>query len=166
MKEIRLDRELVVRVDDRAALLAAKRDRQSFSDRFARGTVVSFARTRPIDESDIHRRGPAAIALLGGEIDMMFEQTYAALPSIHGGKVRPLAVTSDKRLPSLPEVPTMAELGYPDATVSNWLGLIAPKGKSEFMHVELCTDLRRGPHHVENFQKVCNAVDDWLVMHT
>jgi tripartite-type tricarboxylate transporter receptor subunit TctC len=72
--------------------------------------------------------GPAATALLGGEIDMMFEQTYAALPSIQGGKVRPLAVTSDKRLPSLPDVPTMAELGYPDATVSNWLGLIAPKG--------------------------------------
>jgi tripartite-type tricarboxylate transporter receptor subunit TctC len=72
--------------------------------------------------------GPAANALLSGEIDMMFEQTYAALPSIQAGKVRALAVTSDKRLPSLPEVPTMAELGYPQVTVSNWLGVIAPKG--------------------------------------
>lgn len=72
--------------------------------------------------------GPAATALLGGEIDMMFEQTYAALPSIQAGKTRALAVTSDKRLPSLPDVPTMAELGFPQATVSNWLGLVAPKG--------------------------------------
>lgn len=72
--------------------------------------------------------GPASTALLGGEIDMMFEQTYAALPSIQAGKIRALAVTSDKRLPSLPDVPTMAELGYPNVTVSNWLGLVAPKG--------------------------------------
>jgi len=72
--------------------------------------------------------GPATTALLSGEIDLMFEQTYAALPSIQTGKTRALAVTSDKRLPSLPNVPTMAELGYPQATVSNWLGLIAPKG--------------------------------------
>ena len=72
--------------------------------------------------------GPASTALLSGEIDMMFEQTYAALPSIQAGKTRALAVTSEKRLPSLPDVPTMAELGYPQVTVSNWLGLIAPKG--------------------------------------
>ncbi len=72
--------------------------------------------------------GPAASALLAGEIDMMFEQTYAALPSIQAGKTRALAVTSDKRLPSLPDVPTMAEAGHPGVTVSNWLGIIAPKG--------------------------------------
>lgn len=72
--------------------------------------------------------GPAASALLSGEVDMMFEQTYAALPSIQAGKTRALAVTSDKRLPSLPDVPTMAELGYPQVTVSNWLGVVAPKG--------------------------------------
>jgi tripartite-type tricarboxylate transporter receptor subunit TctC len=72
--------------------------------------------------------GPAATALLAGEVDLMFEQTYAALPSLQAGKTRALAVTSDKRLPGLPEVPTMAELGFPQATVSNWLGLVAPKG--------------------------------------
>lgn len=72
--------------------------------------------------------GPASTALLSGEIDMMFEQTYAALPSIQAGKTRALAVTSEKRLPSLPDVPTMAELGMPQVTLSNWLGVVAPKG--------------------------------------
>jgi len=72
--------------------------------------------------------GPATTALLAGEIDLMFEQTYAALPSIRAGRTRALGVTSDKRLPSLPEVPTFAELGYPQMVISNWLGVIAPKG--------------------------------------
>jgi tripartite-type tricarboxylate transporter receptor subunit TctC len=72
--------------------------------------------------------GPASTALLSGEIDMMFEQTYAALPSLQAGKTRALAVTSARRLPSLPDVPTMTELGYPQVVVSNWLGLIGPKG--------------------------------------
>lgn len=70
----------------------------------------------------------AATALLAGDIDLMFEQTYAALPSIATGKVRPLAVTSEKRLPSLPNVPTMGELGYPKVVVHNWMGMAAPKG--------------------------------------
>lgn len=72
--------------------------------------------------------GQAATALLSGEIDLLFEQSYAALPSIAAGKVRALAVTSEKRLPSLPQVPTMGELGYPQVVVYNWLGLAAPKG--------------------------------------
>lgn len=70
----------------------------------------------------------AATALLSGEIDVLFEQSYAALPSIATGKVRALAVTSEKRMSSLPDVPTLSELGYPKVVVYNWLGLAAPKG--------------------------------------
>ena len=90
----------------------------------------AFEQAAGIEMIDVPYKGggPAAGALLAGEIDMMFEQTYAALPSIEAGKTRALAVTSEKRLPSLPDVPTMAELGYPQVTLSNWLGLIAPKG--------------------------------------
>ena len=44
------------------------------------------------------------------------------------GKIRPVAVTSAKRLASLPQVPTFAEAGYPQVTVSNWMGYVAPKG--------------------------------------
>ena len=72
--------------------------------------------------------GPAATALLANQVDMMFEQTGAALPSIQAGKIRPIAVTSAKRLSSMPDVPTFTELGYPQVTVSNWMGYVAPKG--------------------------------------
>jgi tripartite-type tricarboxylate transporter receptor subunit TctC len=66
--------------------------------------------------------------LMGGQVDMMFEQMYAAIPSIKGGKLRPLAVTSKARSPLLPDVPTMGEEGYPQVEVLNWQGLIGPKG--------------------------------------
>jgi len=69
----------------------------------------------------------AATALLSGEIDALFEQSYAAVPSVQTGKVRALAVTAEKRLTSLPSIPTMIELGYPKVVVHNWLGLAAPK---------------------------------------
>ncbi|MES2188359.1 MAG: tripartite tricarboxylate transporter substrate binding protein [Pseudomonadota bacterium] len=72
--------------------------------------------------------GPASSALLAGQVDLMFEQTGAALPSIQAGKIRPIAVTSAQRLPSMPEVPTFAEAGYPQVTVSNWMGYVLPKG--------------------------------------
>lgn len=74
--------------------------------------------------------GPAATALLAGQVDLMFEQTGAALPSIQAGKIRPIAVTSAKRLSTLPDVPTFAEAGHPQVLVSNWMGYIAPKGTS------------------------------------
>jgi tripartite-type tricarboxylate transporter receptor subunit TctC len=70
---------------------------------------------------------PAATDLLAGHIPMMFELTYAALPSVKAGRLRPLAVTTDTRLPMLPEVPTFVEAGYPALVVSNWQGVIAPR---------------------------------------
>ena len=59
---------------------------------------------------------------------MMFEMGYAALPAIKGQKIRPLAVTSTKRLALLPDVPTMVELGISDFESYNWQGIIAPAG--------------------------------------
>jgi tripartite-type tricarboxylate transporter receptor subunit TctC len=53
---------------------------------------------------------------------------YAAMPSIKSGRLRPLAVTSKTRSPLLPDVPTMAEAGFPAVEVLNWQGLIGPKG--------------------------------------
>ncbi len=66
--------------------------------------------------------------LMGGQVDLMFEQMYAAMPAIKGGKVRPLAITSKTRSPVLPDVPTMAEAGFPAVEVLNWQGIVGPKG--------------------------------------
>jgi tripartite-type tricarboxylate transporter receptor subunit TctC len=69
---------------------------------------------------------PAATDLMAGHLSMMFELGYAALPSIKAGAVRPIAVTSAKRLAALPDVPTMAEAGLPDYISYNWQGVILP----------------------------------------
>lgn len=66
--------------------------------------------------------------LMGGQVDMMFEQMYAAMPSIKGGRLRALAITSRTRSPLLPDLPTMGEAGYPAVEVLNWQGIVGPKG--------------------------------------
>lgn len=71
---------------------------------------------------------PASTDLMAGHLSMMFEMGYAALPAIKGQKIRPLAVTSTKRLALLPDVPTMAELGVAGFESYNWQGIIAPAG--------------------------------------
>jgi tripartite-type tricarboxylate transporter receptor subunit TctC len=66
--------------------------------------------------------------LMGGQVDMMFEQMYAAMPSIKGGRLRALAITSKARSPLLPDLPTMGEAGFPAVEVLNWQGIVGPKG--------------------------------------
>ena len=69
---------------------------------------------------------PAAADVMAGHLPMMFEMGYAAVPSVKGGKIRALAVTSTRRLPLLPDVPTMAEAGLPGFESANWQGLVVP----------------------------------------
>ena len=71
--------------------------------------------------------GPAVAALLGGQIEALASGPSAAIGQIKGGKLRALAVWGDKRLASMPEVPSMKELGF-DATFYIWSGLFAPAG--------------------------------------
>ncbi len=76
-----------------------------------------------------YKSGSAALTdLMAGNVDLMFDQMYSAVPSIKADKIRPLAITSKKRSPLLPNVPSCVELGYPKVEVLNWQGLIAPKG--------------------------------------
>ncbi|MBU3550757.1 tripartite tricarboxylate transporter substrate binding protein [Polynucleobacter sp. MWH-Berg-3C6] len=76
-----------------------------------------------------YKSGSAALTdLMAGNVDLMFDQMYSAVPSIKADKLRPIAITSKKRSPLLPNVPSFSELGYPKVEVLNWQGLIAPKG--------------------------------------
>ncbi len=70
--------------------------------------------------------GPALADLLAGNIQVMFDTMSTALPPIRSGSVRALAVSSEQRSPDLPDVPTMAESGYPEYRVSVWYGIAAP----------------------------------------
>jgi tripartite-type tricarboxylate transporter receptor subunit TctC len=72
--------------------------------------------------------GPATTALLGGEIDYIFEALGSASQHIRSGKLRAIAVTSSKRSPSFPEIPTASESGLPGFDVTSWYGLWLPAG--------------------------------------
>jgi tripartite-type tricarboxylate transporter receptor subunit TctC len=71
---------------------------------------------------------PAVTDLLGANIDAMFATIPAVLPQVRAGKLRALAVTSHQRSSAAPEVPAVAELGYPQLESLAWIGLLAPAG--------------------------------------
>jgi tripartite-type tricarboxylate transporter receptor subunit TctC len=72
--------------------------------------------------------GPATTALLAGEVDYIFEALGSASSHIRAGKIKPIAVTSSKRSPSFPEIPTAIESGLPGFDVTSWYGLWVPAG--------------------------------------
>ncbi len=70
----------------------------------------------------------AAIDVLAGQMQMTFEGTTAIVPHVKSGEVRALAVTSPKRIPEIPDVPTMDELGYTGLPSDSWQAIVAPTG--------------------------------------
>ncbi|MEF7612569.1 tripartite tricarboxylate transporter substrate binding protein [Aquincola sp. MAHUQ-54] len=72
--------------------------------------------------------GPMLIDLMGGQIPIAFDNLPSAIAHVRAGKVRALAVTTAKRWPGAPEIPTMAEAGVPGYEMSAWFGLLAPAG--------------------------------------
>jgi tripartite-type tricarboxylate transporter receptor subunit TctC len=71
---------------------------------------------------------PAMQALLGQQVDLVFENILAAVPLIQSGKLRALGVTSSKRASSLPDVPSLAEAGLPGYEIVSWQAVFAPAG--------------------------------------
>ncbi len=71
---------------------------------------------------------PLITAVLGNEVQFILDNVVIMLPHIQTGKVRALAVANDQRLPQLPDVPTLAEVGYPQLNLTSWTGLAAPGG--------------------------------------
>lgn len=83
-----------------------------------------------VDIAHVPYRGsaPALNDLVAGTIQMMLDQIPSAIGQIRGGRVRALAVTGARRSPLLPDVPTMAEIGLPDAQATSWGAVMAPGG--------------------------------------
>jgi tripartite-type tricarboxylate transporter receptor subunit TctC len=83
--------------------------------------------------------GPSITDLVAGNVQMTFEGTGVLLPLIQAGKLRALAVTTPKRIPELPDVPTMVESGFPNFVSTSWTGLLAPTHTPEAIITKLNT---------------------------
>jgi tripartite-type tricarboxylate transporter receptor subunit TctC len=86
--------------------------------------------------------GPAMNDLIGGQVDFMCDQTTNTTSHIKSGKVKAFAVTSAKRVPSLPDLPTLSEMGVKGAEVAIWHGLYAPKGTPKPVMDKLVSSLQ------------------------
>lgn len=77
-------------------------------------------------------RGATAVTdLLGGQVQLMFATIPSVIQHVRAGNLRAIAVTSSRRSPALPEIPTIAESGYPDFEAGSWFGFVAPTGTPE-----------------------------------
>jgi tripartite-type tricarboxylate transporter receptor subunit TctC len=87
--------------------------------------------------------GPALIDLIGGQVQVMFDNMSSGLPQVQGGKLRVLAVTGPRRDPRLPNVPTVAEAGVPGYSGTSWFTLAAPRSMPMALVEKLNKDVQR-----------------------
>lgn len=87
--------------------------------------------------------GPALQDLLGGQVDLTFGTAPPFMPHVQSGKLRVLAVTGKQRLPSLPNVPTTAEAGYPGVNATSWFAVFAPKATPQPVIDKLTADIKK-----------------------
>ena len=87
---------------------------------------------------------PALVELMAGRVDLMVQNLPDVLPHIKSGKLKAYGVTSLERSALLPEVPTIAEQGYPDFTTNSWYAVLAPKGTDPEVVARLNADIHKG----------------------
>jgi len=87
--------------------------------------------------------GPALIDVMAGHVPMMFSSVTAAIELVKSGRVRVLAITSERRFPQLPNVPTFSESGYKDLTIGSWYGIWLPPRTPEAIVSKLHADTVR-----------------------
>ncbi|KJK24347.1 ABC transporter substrate-binding protein [Burkholderiaceae bacterium 16] len=117
-----------------AAAVKAAPGKYSYGS-FGTGTTAQFAGEMLLNDLGIKMlhvpyRGssPAMTDLIGGQIPFSVDTVSAAVPQIRAGKVKAIAVTTAKRSSLLPDVPTVAESGYPATDMDTWLAVVAPRG--------------------------------------
>ncbi|MER2536182.1 MAG: tripartite tricarboxylate transporter substrate binding protein [Rhizobiaceae bacterium] len=119
-----------------------------FANRMTKTTGARFA---PV----IYNGGaPALTALAGGEIEVMISAYSEAAPHIQSGAVRPIAISSTKRIGALPDVPTFAELGYEALNMRNWYGIETPAGTPKEVIGKLNEAIRKAGSDPELIQKL------------
>jgi tripartite-type tricarboxylate transporter receptor subunit TctC len=103
--------------------------------------------------------GPATNDLIAGTVDFMFDMVPASLPYLKSSpaRMRALAVATDKRLARLPDLPTFAELGVKDMEMSNWFGIVAPKGTPEAVVNKLNQAINRALKEPDLAQRITST---------
>jgi tripartite-type tricarboxylate transporter receptor subunit TctC len=105
-----------------------------------------------------YRTGAVAVQdLIAGRIDMMFDNLPTIIGQIQGKAIKPIAVSTARRWPGLPDVPTMIESGIPDFDVTSWSGMLAPKGIPDAIAQRLTAELIKmgeDPAFVQRFQEM------------
>jgi tripartite-type tricarboxylate transporter receptor subunit TctC len=102
---------------------------------------------------------PAIVDLLGGQVVMNFDTVSSTISYIRSGRMRALAVTTPKRDPLLPDVPTMVELGFKDFEVTNWYAVAAPAGTAREIVTRVNTEVNR----ILELPDVSQKLDDLAV---
>ncbi len=117
---------------------------------YAAGTASQYAgamlnQKAGLDMQHVAFQGsaPALVQVMGGQIPLMFDGAVTSRPYIKAGRLHLLGVAAAQRLPDYPNVPTLAEMGYPDLKFSNWVGVVGsaklPQAQAERIHAELQT---------------------------
>jgi len=87
--------------------------------------------------------GPALQDLIAGNVDVMFDGLGSSAQHIKGGRIKALMMAGSKRNPAFPDVPSAAEVGLPDYTVTTWYGLWAPKGTPAEVQAKIIEDMKK-----------------------
>jgi tripartite-type tricarboxylate transporter receptor subunit TctC len=120
--------------------------------------AMLFAQVAGIDFLHVPYKGgaPASAAAVSGHVMAMCNNAANAIPQVQGGTLRALAVAGAQRLPAMPELPTVAELGYPGFEASGWLGLFGPANLPRQITAKLHADtaqILKSPDVQENLVK-------------
>jgi len=142
-------------VKELAALAKAKPNQLSFGSS-GYGSTPHLAMELLMRAADIKMThvpykgmGPATMDLMGGQLQLTFADMPVLLQQVKGGKLRPLAVGTPKRSANLPEVPSMAEAGFPKVEAYNWYGLFAPAGTPKDIIARLNAETVKAINHPE-----------------
>ncbi|MCK9918694.1 tripartite tricarboxylate transporter substrate binding protein [Microbacteriaceae bacterium K1510] len=134
-------------LSDLVAMAKAKPGAVNFSSAATSFQMATeaFTQRAGIQMLNVPYRGsaPAATAVLTNDVTVNFGDISAVLPLIQGGQLRALAVTTEKRVPSLPDVPTIAESGYPGFEMVFWSGLFLPAGTPEPIRAGLEAEVQK-----------------------
>ncbi len=122
-------------------------------------SMALFLKRAGLEMTNVSYRGnaPALTDVIAGHLPTMFSNLSDALPHAQGGAIRILAVSSEARVPQLPDVPTVAELGYPGYKAVTWNGLMAPAATPKPIVDKIAAEIVQGRQRPGVRRQACQA---------